>query len=271
MQKTDISTLIELLKVMKQLRHPTAGCEWDRRQTFETLIPYTLEETYEVFDAIKRKDIEQLKNELGDLLYQIIFYAEIADEQHQFNFYDICAAIKQKLIRRHPTIFHPQLSSSTAIKWEQQKHQERMAKNQHSVLDDIPLTLPALMRAEKIQTRCASVGFDWTQIAPVIDKVKEELQEVMEEINQPNIDQEKLTEEVGDLLFATVNLSRHLGQKAETTLQQANQKFEQRFRQLETMITRQYGNLQNATLEQMEDAWQQIKLMEKIEKDQKGC
>lgn len=267
MQRTDIRAITELLQIIKQLRNPIDGCPWDSCQTFESLIPYTLEETYEVFDAIERKDFEQLKNELGDLLYQIIFYAEMADEQNQFNFYDICTTIKQKLIRRHPAIFHRHQSMSTSTKWEQQKHQERVAKNQYSVLDDIPFTLPALMRAEKIQKRCASVGFDWHQLAPVIDKVKEELQEVMEEVNQPEIDQEKLTEEVGDLLFATVNLSRHLGQKAETTLHQANQKFERRFRQVESMVIQQYGNLQNATLEQLEDAWQQVKQIEKIEKD----
>ncbi|WP_392567044.1 nucleoside triphosphate pyrophosphohydrolase [Utexia brackfieldae] len=249
---------------MKRLRDPQTGCEWDRVQTFASIVPYTLEETYEVLDAIARQDFAELKVELGDLLYQIIFYAEMADEQGFFHFYDVCQAITDKLIRRHPHIFAGETLPADK-QWEQRKQQERAEKQQFSVLDDIPHTLPALMRAEKIQKRCASVGFDWETLGPVVAKVKEELAEVMAEVNQPVVDQEKVTEEVGDLLFAVVNLSRHLGQKAETTLQQANQKFEARFRQVEQIIAAQQITMQDASLAQMEAAWQQVKAQEKGE------
>lgn len=254
-----------LLDIMQRLRDPETGCPWDKEQTFATIAPYTLEETYEVLDAIARNDLDDLRGELGDLLFQVVFYAQMAQEQGRFDFNDICAAISDKLERRHPHIFADATASSSSevlARWEEIKTSERAEKAQHSALDDIPRALPALMRAHKIQKRCSNVGFDWHTLGPVLDKVYEEIDEVMHEAKQAVIDQQKLEEEIGDLLFATVNLSRHLGSKAETALQKANDKFERRFRQVEEIIAAQGLPMQEATLEQMEAAWQQVKAKE---------
>ncbi|QMV52860.1 nucleoside triphosphate pyrophosphohydrolase [Ewingella americana] len=260
------SALQRLLTIMKTLRDPIAGCPWDKEQTFETIAPYTLEETYEVLDAIARKDYDDVRDELGDLLYQVVFYAQMGSEQGLFAFDDICNAISDKLERRHPHVFanagsqqSEKSSQDVLVKWEARKALERAEKSLHSALDDIPQALPALMRAHKIQKRCANVGFDWTTLGPVLDKVYEEIDEVMHEAQQAVIDEEKLGEEIGDLLFATVNLSRHLGHKAEDALQAANRKFERRFRQVEQIIREQGLTMEDATLDQMEEAWQQVK------------
>lgn len=254
----------QIINIMKQLRDPINGCEWDRVQTFESIKGCTLEETYEVLHAIDQKDFNELKSELGDLLFQIVFYAEMADEQQQFNFDDVCNTLAEKLIKRHPHIFGEHKTEK--ISWEELKQQERDQRQQFSILDDIPTSLPALMRAEKIQKRCASVGFDWHTLLPVIDKVKEEIEEVIVEVQQENPISEKIAEEVGDLLFAVVNLTRHLGLKSELTLHKANQKFEQRFRQVEQIIHAQGQKLSDVSLEEMEQAWQNVKLNE-----QKNC
>lgn len=254
-----------LITIMKTLRDPQNGCPWDREQTYATIAPYTLEETYEVLDAISREDFDDLRGELGDLLFQVVFYAQMADEEGRFNFDDVCNAISDKLERRHPHIFGDvKVSGSQEVlaNWEQIKTSERAEKAQHSALDDIPRAMPALMRAHKIQKRCSTVGFDWHTLGPVLDKVYEEIDEVMHEAKQAVIDQQKLEEEMGDLLFATVNLSRHLGSKAEVALQKANDKFERRFRQVEQIIASQGLEMQDATLDQMEAAWQQIKSQE---------
>ncbi len=254
-----------LLKIMSRLRDPQTGCPWDKQQTFATIAPYTLEETYEVLDAIAREDFDDLRGELGDLLFQVVFYAHMAQEQGRFDFNDICAAISDKLERRHPHIFadgDASTSEEVLIRWEQIKTAERGEKNQLSAVDDIPHALPALLRAHKIQKRVAAVGFDWDTLGPVLEKVHEEIDEVMFEAQQAVVDQQKLEEEMGDLLFAVVNLSRHLGVKAETALQKANFKFEGRFRQVEQQITAQGLTLPGATLEQMEDAWQEVKRQE---------
>jgi len=259
---TFMTALNRLLTIMQTLRDPVRGCPWDRQQTFASIAPYTLEETYEVIDAIQREDFDDLRGELGDLLFQVVFYARMAEEQQRFNFDDICNAISDKLERRHPHIFGEVQVDSTAEvlkNWEAIKQRERAEKSQHSVLDDIPKALPALMRAYKIQKRCHSVGFDWDSLGPVLDKVHEEIDEVMHEAQQAVMDSEKLEEEIGDLLFATVNLSRHLGSKAETALQKANDKFERRFRQVENIIQAQGLSMEQATLVQMEAAWQQVK------------
>ncbi|MBE8595697.1 nucleoside triphosphate pyrophosphohydrolase [Xenorhabdus sp. BG5] len=254
---------IERLKgIMAQLRHPQDGCPWDKVQTSSTIAPYTLEETYEVLDAIERNDINALKEELGDLLFHIVFYAQMAQEQQQFDFNDICEAVCDKLERRHPHIFNQQagISSEESIgSWEQRKAAERAEKDQHSVLDDIPASLPALMKAYKIQKRCASVGFDWDTLGPVLDKVYEEIDEVMDEAKQAMVDKDRLEEELGDLLFSVVNLSRHLGHKPEIALQKACQKFENRFRHVEKLILDKGLSLETAILDEMEAMWQRVK------------
>lgn len=260
-----MNQISRLQGIMKRLRDPETGCPWDREQTFATIAPYTLEETYEVLDAINREDFEDLRGELGDLLFQVVFYAQMAQEEGRFNFEDICAAISDKLERRHPHIFGDATAGNSAEvleKWESIKTAERAEKEQHSALDDIPEALPALMRAQKIQKRCSSVGFDWDSLGPVLDKVHEEIDEVMHEAQQAVVDEAKLEEEVGDLLFATVNLARHLGTKAEIALQKANRKFERRFREVESIIAAQGLEMPQATLEQMEKAWQQVKRQE---------
>lgn len=255
-----MQSIQQLLTIIKRLRDPINGCEWDRVQTFESIKACTLEETYEVLDAIDQKNFMELKSELGDLLFQIIFYAEMADEQKKFNFDDICKTLAEKLTSRHPHIFtHP---NTAKVPWEAIKQQERDQKQQFSILDDIPHSLPALMRAEKIQKRCAAVGFDWDTLGPVIDKVKEEIDEVIAEVEQQPPVTEKVEEEVGDLLFAVVNLTRHLGLKSELTLHKANQKFERRFRQVEDKIKAKGYQLSDVSLEEMEQAWQDIKLQE---------
>lgn len=254
-----------LLGIMRHLRDPENGCPWDKEQTFASIAPYTLEETYEVLDAIAREDFDDLRGELGDLLFQVVFYAQMAQETGQFDFNDICAAISDKLERRHPHVFgNASFNDSDAVlaNWEKTKRTERAEKDQFSVLDDIPRSLPALMRAHKIQKRCAAVGFDWETLGPVLDKVYEEIDEVMHEAKQVVVDEDKLEEEIGDLLFATVNLSRHLGKKAETALEKANQKFDRRFRQVEAIIRQQGLSMEQATLAQMEQAWQQVKRQE---------
>ena len=261
-----MNAIERLLGIMKTLRDPQHGCPWEREQTFATIASYTLEETYGVLDAIQREDFDDLRGELGDLLFQVVFYAQMASEQERFNFEDICHAISDKLERRHPHIFGDataETSSDVLKNWEAIKTAERADKAQHSALDDIPKALPALMRAHKIQKRCHNVGFDWTTLGPVVAKVHEEIDEVMHEAQQSVVDGEKLEEEIGDLLFATVNLSRHLGSKAETALQKANDKFERRFREVEAIINAQGLSMPGATLEQMEAAWQQVKQDEK--------
>lgn len=261
----NMNQIDRLLGIMQRLRDPQNGCPWDKEQTFATIAPYTLEETYEVLDAIAREDFDDLRGELGDLLFQVVFYAQMAEEQSRFNFEDICAAISDKLERRHPHIFgdaHADNSSEVLARWEAIKSAERAEKSQHSALDDIPHNLPALMRAHKIQKRCSTVGFDWTTLGPVLDKVYEEIDEVMHEAKQAVVDETKLEEEMGDLLFATVNLSRHLGVKAEVALQKANLKFERRFREVERIVTARGLEMTGVDLETMEEVWQEVKRQE---------
>lgn len=281
-------SLSRLLSIMQRLRDPQAGCPWDKQQTFASIAPYTLEETYEVIDAIAREDYTELKSELGDLLYQVVFYAQMASEQGLFDFHDICAAISDKLERRHPHVFAGQdhqdqdnqaqdnrdseavvpadaltteviAPETVSERWETIKQQERAAKAQTSVLDDIPKAQPALMRAYKMQKRCATVGFDWDTLGPVVEKVHEEIDEVLAEACQVTKNEVKLAEEIGDLLFATVNLSRHLGHRPELALQQACDKFERRFRQIEQAVAARGALMSETSLEEMEALWQEIK------------
>ena len=234
---------VEKLKwIMKQLRHPDTGCPWDIKQDFSSIVPYTLEEAYEVAEAIENKDFEELEKELGDLLFQVVFYSQLADEEKLFNFDNVVDAICEKLIRRHPHVFGDDTFQSDAeikANWENEKAKERKhkAKKENlSVLADIPAALPALSQANKIQKRCAHAGFDWDNINDVFAKVKEEVDEIQLEFEKEVLEKEKLSEEIGDLLFATVNLARHAKLDPEQVLRQANQKFSGRFQYIESQL-----------------------------------
>ncbi|KFA58734.1 nucleoside triphosphate pyrophosphohydrolase [Gilliamella sp. wkB18] len=257
-----MKALQRLKAVIKQLRDPINGCQWDRVQTFESLKSYTLEETYEILDAIDKQDMDELKKELGDLLFHIVFYADLAQEQGSFDFDEVCLSVSDKLVYRHPHIFAE--NKTEKANWEQLKQKERDKKAQYSLLDDIPQAIPALMQAEKIQKRCASVGFDWHNMSSVLDKVQEEIDEVKQELEQLEQNPQKIEEELGDLLFAIVNLARHLKIKSELCLKQANKKFTRRFQQVESMLKQKNITLIDATLEQMETAWQSVKQLEQI-------
>lgn len=255
------SAIEQLLSIIKVLRDPQMGCPWDKSQTFTSLTPYILEEAYEVIDAIEHNDYGAFQSELGDLLFLIVFYSQLAAEQELFDFDDICHHVSEKLQRRHPYIFSSEKKtfSQHTDNWEQIKHNERKQKLQMSLLDDIPKSLPALMKADKIQKRCASVGFDWHCIEPVLDKVYEEIDEVMEEARKTPISQICLEEELGDLLFSVVNLIRHFGFKSEEVLQKANNKFAQRFRKVEQHIINSGREITDVSIEEMEKIWQHIK------------
>ena len=265
----DKPSIDKLRWIMSQLRNPETGCPWDLKQTFDSIVPYTIEEAYEVADAIEKQDFAELKLELGDLLFQSIFYAQLGKEQNLFDFNDVVEGICEKLIRRHPHVFSDsQLTSDEEIKanWEQEKARERTAKNEvnikeQSVLDDIPKALPALSRAYKIQKRVSAIGFDWPNIDGALDKVFEEITEVKQEIDKPisEQDQHAIADELGDLYFALTNVVRHLGLKPEQVVAQANKKFESRFRQVEQLAAKQNTALADMTLEQMDELWEQAK------------
>ncbi len=254
----------DLLVLMQQLRDPENGCPWDKKQTLQSLTAYTIEEAYEVVDSIEQNDLSGLKSELGDLLFQVVFYAQLAQEQGLFNFQDVVSTISEKLVRRHPHVFAgKEFTDSAAVSanWEAEKAKERQEKDAQatSILDDIPHNLPALMRANKIQKRCATVGFDWHELPPVIEKIHEELDEVMAEINRADYDKAALGEELGDLLFANVNLVRHLGFEPEKILRAGNHKFERRFRAVEHIIQSQGRSVKECSLDELEAVWQQVK------------
>lgn len=270
MDNKKASQMEQLLAIMSQLRDPHRGCPWDLKQNFDSIVPYTLEEAYEVADAIEQKNWNDVKEELGDLLFQVVFYAQMAKEQGLFKFDDVVAGISEKLVRRHPHVFSDaDFDDEAAVQqnWEAEKTKERAAKKQDmSLLADIPNALPALMRADKIQKRCANVGFDWDELAPVVDKVKEELDEVMDEVIQAVPEQQRIEEELGDLLFSVVNLSRHLKVKPELALQKANKKFEKRFRQVEENVLEQGKIISQCSLTELDEAWNSVK--EKESKNQ---
>ena len=255
-----------LIGVMARLRHPTEGCPWDVEQTFETIAPYTIEEAYEVADAINRRDMAALRDELGDLLLQVVFHARMAEEEDEFVFDDVAGAISDKLIRRHPHVFGDgEADAAAAVResWESLKAAERAEKAANdgrpaSVLDDVPPAFPALMRAEKLQKRAARVGFDWPDIAPVLDKVIEELGELKAEIDSGG-NSERVSEEAGDVLFACVNLLRHVKVDPESALRSANNKFEQRFRQVEAALAAEGRRPDDADLAELEALWQRAK------------
>ena len=310
--KAKLSEMQRLLDIMAQLRDPKSGCPWDVKQTMESLTRYTIEEAYEVADAIATGDMREIKDELGDLLFQVVFYAQIASESSAFSFDDVAQSISDKLVRRHPHVFGAQsvddgkgsekegealqraILSDTALnaQWDAIKAQEKQLKKQHSeqsgqavetsILDSVPKGMPALMYAQKLQKACAKVGFDWPDAAPVIDKVREEVEEIQQELDHKqraetaaeeaskhvNIttndealhdNQNAIEEEIGDALFAMVNLARHCKVDADTALRNASNKFANRFKDVERLAAEQGETLDALTLDEMEALWQQVK------------
>ena len=305
--KAKLSETQRLLEIMAQLRDPQSGCPWDVKQTMESLTRYTIEEAYEVADAIATGDMHDIKDELGDLLFQVVFYAQIASESRAFSFDDVAQSISDKLVRRHPHVFanalasegvgdtnenvtveRTLLSDSTLnAQWDAIKAQEKQLKKQrlkqgneaieNSILDNVPKGMPALMYAQKLQKACAKVGFDWPDAAPVIDKVREEVEEIQQELDfkqraqgalktgvvplnsgVPD-NQQAIEEEIGDALFAMVNLARHCKVDADTALRNASNKFANRFKGVERLAAEQGDKLDALTLDEMEALWQQVK------------
>lgn len=247
-----------LLAIMARLRDPVTGCDWDTAQTFATIAPYTIEEAYEVADAIQRGAMAELREELGDLLLQVVFHARIAEEQGLFSYQDVVSAICEKMESRHPHIFGTQTGAMDRARWEDQKATERAAKGHASALDGVAQALPALMRAEKLQKRAARVGFDWPDPAEPAAKIVEEL----DELATATTDHDRLLE-AGDLLFAAVNVVRSYGISAEEALRAGNAKFEGRFRQMEQLAAADGEDFPNLTLEDQEAYWLRAKAAER--------
>ena len=262
--------IADLIEVMARLRAPEVGCPWDIEQTFATIAPYTIEEAYEVADAIARGDMASLKDELGDLLLQSVYHARMAEEAGHFKFEDVVAAICAKMIRRHPHVFCDEVIATVGAqnsRWEEHKAAERADKkaasgNATSVLDDIPATLPAMKHAEKLQKRAARVGFDWPDAAQVLDKIDEEIGEIKEAM-AANAGPERITDEIGDLLFACVNLARKANIDPGMALRGTSLKFERRFRRIEELLSGQGKTPAQANLDEMETFWRQAKDEEK--------
>ena len=259
--------MTRLLEIMARLRDPQRGCPWDVEQTFKTIAPYTIEEAYEVAEAIEQHDMAALKDELGDLLLQVVFHARMAEEDGQFDFDAVAKTISDKMIRRHPHVFGGERVDSAAaqsVSWEAVKAAERAEKaadrgRAASVLDGVALGLPGLTRAVKLQKRAARVGFDWPEATQVLDKIDEELSEIKEEIASGG-GHERLEDEVGDLLFVLANLARHLGVDPEAALRHTNAKFERRFHRVEQSFAE---GLESVSLDEMEEAWQRAKRRER--------
>ncbi|MGH7043951.1 MAG: nucleoside triphosphate pyrophosphohydrolase [Acetobacteraceae bacterium] len=265
--------LRRLLAVMAALRHPETGCPWDKAQTFATIAPYTIEEAYEVADAIARNDVPALADELGDLLFQVVYHARLAEEQGRFAFADIARAIADKMIRRHPHVFAGQAplqaagraaadrSDTQAVAWETQKAAERIARAESGTLAGVPAALPALVRATKLTARAARVGFDWPDAPAVLDKLEEEAAELRAEL--PGADPARLADELGDLLFVLANLGRKLGLDPEACLRGANRKFATRFGAMELAAEQGGRTLAEHSLAEMEAGWQAVKARER--------
>lgn len=259
----------KLLEVMARLRDPAGGCPWDREQDFATIAPYTIEEAYEVADAIERDDMPALKEELGDLLFQVVFHARMGEEAGLFTFDDVADALTDKMIRRHPHVFGTSEVKTPAAQtaaWEEHKAKERRASygEAASALAGVPVNLPALARAQKIQKRAARVGFDWGDAVPALDKVDEEVRELRTELaNRTATGPERLEEEIGDLLFAVVNVARLTGTDAETALRRATLKFERRFRRVEALLAQRGKTPDQATLDEMDALWDRAKAEER--------
>lgn len=260
-----LDALARLLEIMRRLRDPHAGCPWDLQQTFETIAPYTLEEAFEVADAIERHDLAALRDELGDLLFQVVFHARLAEEQGAFGFGEVAASIADKLRRRHPHVFGGNLQASDADRladWERHKAAERRSRGEHGVLGGIARALPALTRAAKLGRRAAAVRFDWPSVAGVRDKVAEELAELDAAVAE-RAGSSQAFEELGDLLFVIANWGRHLGHDPEAALRAANAKFERRFAFIEQAVAARGESLEQLDAEGWEALWQQAKQHEK--------
>lgn len=263
----DTKDMEQILEIMAALRTPGTGCPWDLEQDFASIAPYTIEEAYEVADAISNGDMEDLKDELGDLLLQVVFHARMAEEAGDFDFGDVCRAISEKMVRRHPHVFADGRSSdAVAVKatWEAIKAEERAAKGKAadaSLLDDVPVALPALSRAVKLQKRAARVGFDWDDPKLVIAKMREELDELEAEVDAGEA--EAVRQELGDLLFAVANLARHLEVDPEGALRSTNDKFRRRFSHIEHRAREAGTPLGETSLEVMEAWWREAKHTEK--------
>ena len=256
------TTVESLLDIMAKLRTPETGCPWDLQQDFRSIAPYTLEEAYEVVDAIERGDERALEEELGDLLFQVVYHAQMAHEAGWFGFNAVVAGICEKLVRRHPHVFGDEIIKTAAAQsqaWE--LHKERERGEQQGILDGIPLALPALTRADKLQKRASRVGFDWPSIHGVSDKVEEELEELREEIHS-NAGLDAVMDEAGDLLFAAVNLLRHAGVDPEAALHQANRKFARRFRVVEKLTEAAGSTVTETDLDTLDYYWDQAKALE---------
>ncbi len=255
-----------LLRVMTRLRDPERGCPWDAEQTFATIAPYTIEEAYEVADAIARDDMAALKDELGDLLLQVVYHSEMASEQGRFAFADVVHAITEKMIRRHPHVFAEPGRREDFLKtpmWERIKAEERAARGEiapASALEGVPAALPALTRAVKLQKRAAQVGFDWPSLEPVLAKAEEELAELKDAISTRG--RGAVKEELGDLLFVMANLARHVGVDPEAALREANAKFMRRFAKIEAALAREGRAPAQSTLEEMDALWDEAKAAE---------
>ena len=262
---TATGAIEELLALMAALRTPETGCPWDLEQDFRTIAPYTIEEAYEVADAIERGDLDELKGELGDLLFQTVFHARMAEEAGAFSFEDVARAITKKMKSRHPHVFGDADARDAAEQprqWEAQKAEERAAKGKGGLLDDVPVGLPGLSRAVKLQRRAARIGFDWKNPRDVLDKISEETAELVDVIDSGNAD--RIEDEFGDLLFVIANLSRHLNVDPEAALRRANEKFSRRFRHIEKRLS-DTSRLGTASLEEMEELWIEAKGMERGE------
>jgi ATP diphosphatase len=252
-----------LLEIMARLRDPSSGCPWDIEQNFATIAPHTIEEAYEVAEAIAHNDMAALEDELGDLLLQVVFHAQMADEAGHFDFEAVAGTICEKLVRRHPHVFGDDRIVGSAAQtraWEEHKAIERKTKGEglEGTLDGVTLALPALTRASKLQKRAARVGFDWNHADQILDKIAEEMDEISEEM-AAGADRDRLEDEMGDLLFACANLARKLGLDPETALRRGNSKFETRFRRVEALLAEDGKTPDSSTLDEMEARWTRVK------------
>jgi ATP diphosphatase len=257
--------LRRLLDIMAALRDPVAGCPWDRVQDFESIATYTIEEAYEVADAIARRDFNALPDELGDLLFQVVYHARMAEEAGRFGFADVARMIADKMVRRHPHVFGAAAARDAGMQslaWEEQKRAERESRAETGVLAGIPAGLPALTRALKLTARAGRVGFDWPDASAVLDKLDEEVAELRAELAAA--DEERLRDEVGDLLFVLANLARKLDLDPEVCLRHANQKFARRFGNVEAQLAAEGRTPSDASLAEMEEAWRRAKETERL-------